>query len=509
MTGSYRSTFEERDLSGYISASTDETGAMVINSSKGPKVPIKCSSEEEVLTYFGYPSALYPEVFEALAFCTQSPCWISSAIGTGALSGGVDVKASSVVAFSVGRNYDTYVHAGPDITQVSHTFYSYSPCDDELAVKIENVTGSRFKLTLYSIVSGVYVYINEYTYSLIREKDAFGKQLYIDDIFLNNKYIKANLNTSYTGSIPTLTPATVDFNGGLRGATPNASQYNASWDYFKKPNKYSAKIFMDTSGQSPVYIKNIIETYQYYAHGIFVIPFGQSDSVSALSYKTGLGIDSDNVSLYCNWRKIYDTYNDSYAWISNIGCIGKKYAQMESIYDGLSPAGIDENGYGGQIGDYQTIEMEEDYDDTDLQDLDEANINPVIFDDNYGTMIYGDKTMQATSSDTSFIHTRRIYNYIIEKIVKNVLRLQEFKNNDSSHRLKAKSMTETFLNPIIARELLSARVICDTTNNTAEVLEQRQFILDVIVQATPNSQKCRLRITRISQNQVLADVVPV
>ena len=64
MAGNYRSSFQEQDLAGFISPGGDETGAMVFNAPKGPEVPIKCTSENDVFMYFGTPSATYPEVLK-------------------------------------------------------------------------------------------------------------------------------------------------------------------------------------------------------------------------------------------------------------------------------------------------------------------------------------------------------------------------------------------------------------------------------------------------------------
>jgi hypothetical protein len=723
MPGSFRSDFSIKDLSGYIQATGVETGFMAINASKGQSKPVKCRNQDDVLTYFGNPSATFPEVFEALAFVQSAPCWIGRAIGTGAYWGGVDVTATNVVPFGGGRgnpetfNFttatqlteytagsgtglvkhfsgtatnipavnatlkikvgSTYVNAsetgdsisGSDIdsgathtfikttgaydftftgtvgtvaevtgnvaqpynlstnkyvnitidgtlyenidlsdgasdpsavtnvevvnainaiipgtkahtsgnyvklngaiaslasgnisvedptlgasalstvfssgggvlsakgtdpvgavpkygetvvleysytsdisSTVSHSFFSASPADDEYKVLIDNISGSQFNLKLYQTVAGNDVYLKEYNYSLLREKDAFGKNLYIMDVFDDDPYLIPVVNSSYAGTIPSLpgTPA-VALAGGDSGSAPSASNYVTVWDYAKKVQDYPAKIFMNVNGLNLAYVNNILETYQYYSHQIGVVPLG-NDVADAIAWRSATTIDSKYTSLYTNWRKIYDVYNDSYAWISNVGSIGRKYAAMADVYDGLSPAGIDEGPYGGQIADWTTIEMEYGYDDSELADLDAAQINPIILDEIYGVMIYGDKTLQVSLSDTSFIHSKRIIDTIIETAVKQVLRKQEFKLNDQNHQLSAKSKIETFMEPILAKQLIrDYRVQCDDINNSDAVKTQRLFIVDIILKVSVNSQKCRVRLTQTSQNAVLSQITP-
>ena len=444
----------------------------------------------------------------------EDPTAGASALATVFSSGGGVLSAKGTDPVGAIPKYGESVYLEYSYTTnlsstVSHSFFSASPADDEFKVLIENVSGSKFKLTLYQTIAGNDVYVKEYNYSLLREVDGYGKNLYILDVFDKDSYLIAKVNSSYAGVIPILpgTP-TVALAGGDSGSTPSAANYVTVWDYAKKVQEFPAKIFMNVNGLNLSYVTNILETYQYYSHQIGIVPLGNTVA-NAIIWRNATTIDSKYTSLYTNWRKIYDVYNDSYAWISNVGSVGRKFAAMSDVYDGLSPAGTDEGGHGGQIKDWTTIEMEYNYDDSELADLDLAQINPIIIDEVDGVKIYGDKTMAADLSDNSFIHTKRLLDIITETIVKQVLHKQEFKNNDQLHQLMAKSKVETFLEPILAKELIrEASVICSDTNNTDAVKTLRQFRLDVVLKITPNSQKCRLVLTQVAQNTVMSQVVP-
>lgn len=444
----------------------------------------------------------------------EDPTAGASALATVFSSGGGVLSAKGTDPVGAIPKYGESVYLEYSYTTnlsstVSHSFFSASPADDEFKVLIENVSGSKFKLTLYQTIAGNDVYVKEYNYSLLREVDGYGKNLYILDVFDKDSYLIAKVNSSYAGVIPVLpgTP-TVALAGGDSGSTPSAANYVTVWDYAKKVQEFPAKIFMNVNGLNLSYVTNILETYQYYSHQIGIVPLGNTVA-NAIIWRNATTIDSKYTSLYTNWRKIYDVYNDSYAWISNVGSVGRKFAAMSDVYDGLSPAGTDEGGHGGQIKDWTTIEMEYNYDDSELADLDLAQINPIIIDEVDGVKIYGDKTMAADLSDNSFIHTKRLLDIITETIVKQVLHKQEFKNNDQLHQLMAKSKVETFLEPILAKELIrEASVICSDTNNTDAVKTLRQFRLDVVLKMTPNSQKCRLVLTQVAQNTVMSQVVP-
>lgn len=597
--GTYRSKFEERDLSGYIEASFDTTGAMVIKSPKGFTVPKKCTMEDDVIRIFGTPSADYPEIFEALAYVQEAPLWVASAVSDDARWGGVYITETGFQAFTGGQvnpdnmNYsqvavkstqtlgvgdavnkswsgvlsnapietsirlrrgsisidaddldgnitggdidgtgtidyatgaiafDTtmalssgtnmivdYDHQVDMASDISHVFFAASPQEDDISIIVQNVEGSKFRASIYNKSTGNL--INEYNYSLIREKDGFGSNLYILDVFDQNDYVIAKVNSNYTGTVPTIptTSTPVPLAGGRRGKDPTTAVRSTVWQQFRKPNKYAANLFMDTTGECFMDIYTILNNYQFYSFGLTVIPKGKTVAQMISYRKTELALDFDSMALYCNWRKIYDAYNDSFAWISNVGCAGVKFAQMAPMFFGLSPAGVDENGYGGQIRSYRTIEMEHDFDDFDLKDLDDEQINPIIFDqEGYGLMMYGDRTLQISSSDTSFIHTRRIDSYIIERVVKDIMRLREFKNNTPTSQLRAKAMIDEFLSPILAKELITeVEVICDERNNTPAMRTQRKFIVDIIKKSTVNNQKTLLRLTKIGQGAVISEV---
>jgi hypothetical protein len=512
---SYRIGVQEIGDGGFVTNTVSEIGAMVIKSSQGPSTPVKCQSEKDVLMYFGKPSASYPEVFEAIAYCRKAPAWIVSAIGSGSLYGGVDVKAASVVPFTAGRNFP-YTFSGGE-ADVSHSFFALSPQTDNIAMNVLYTSGSLnsfFTATVFKATSQGNIFVNTYNYSLDVQKDGYGRSLYYQDVFKDNPYVKVQVNSSYTGTPYVLTGNTqYAFAGGNRGAEPVVGDYITGWNNFQNQQTYRVDLLMDVSGKTPNTLLNIVTNNQPWAFAITMVPMGNNVS-SAISYRQGLGINSDKIATYTNWMQIQDDYNNSSAWISQLGSVGGKYALMFDAYNALAPAGVDENNHGGLLSDWKVISWEYDYSDfsiglgSDLQNLDQAQINPIIFSEIDGVVIQGDRTMLTYNSDTSFVGTRRLYNLIEDVIQKQILRKQVFKLNDPNHRLAAKTLTNSFLEPILNAGLLREMVvICDASNNTDLVLNARQFVLDVYVKVTPTSEWCFLHLIRVSQNVSISSMV--
>jgi hypothetical protein len=191
-------------------------------------------------------------------------------------------------------------------------------------------------------------------------------------------------------------------------------------------------------------------------------------------------INNDGVMFYYGWFKINDDYNNSFAYSHLIGRVASKHADILSLgFGGYSPSWIDENGMGGQIGG-GVISSVFNLNETQLQELDTAQINPIVFDSTNGVMIVSDRTSLTTLSDYSYIPHVGLRDYLIENIANQVLPRQLTKLNDDFHRTQVRQLTKSILDT--TSKLLEDYVIkCDRENNTDAVRQQRKFVLQVAV----------------------------
>lgn len=111
----------------------------------------------------------------------------------------------------------------------------------------------------------------------------------------------------------------------------------------------------------------------------------------------------------------------------------------------------------------------------------DGKINPVITFTGEGTLLYGDKTGDVATSTLSRINVSRLFMYI-KKALAPVARSILFEQNDAITRSRFKLAAEGFLDRIVAQRGISEyRVICDTSNNTPEVIEANYFVADVLI----------------------------
>lgn len=108
-------------------------------------------------------------------------------------------------------------------------------------------------------------------------------------------------------------------------------------------------------------------------------------------------------------------------------------------------------------------------------------VNPIAFMAGSGLMIYGQKTLDPTSSALDRVNVSRLTNYLrynLDKIVKPFL----FQPNDGQTRDAARLTVERFLVGLVGlRALEDFAVLCDESNNTPERRDRNELWIDVIV----------------------------
>jgi hypothetical protein len=108
-------------------------------------------------------------------------------------------------------------------------------------------------------------------------------------------------------------------------------------------------------------------------------------------------------------------------------------------------------------------------------------INPVVTFPGQGTILYGDKTAQNKPSVFDRINVRRLF-IVLEKAIAEAAKYSLFEFNDSFTRNQFKNMIEPFLRDVQGRRgIYEFLVVCDTTNNTGEVIDRNEFIADIYI----------------------------
>lgn len=128
-----------------------------------------------------------------------------------------------------------------------------------------------------------------------------------------------------------------------------------------------------------------------------------------------------------------------------------------------------------------------------------AKINSVIGVPGEGTFLFGDITQEGTaSSSLTRVNVVRLINYI-KKVLGGTARTVLFEVNDSTTRSLFRNAAVGFLQTIQeGRGLFGYKVVCDETNNTADLIDANQFIADIYIQPTKSINYVKITITNLN-----------
>ena len=110
-----------------------------------------------------------------------------------------------------------------------------------------------------------------------------------------------------------------------------------------------------------------------------------------------------------------------------------------------------------------------------------SRVNPVTNFPGQGVILFGDKTALTKPSAFDRINVRRLF-LVLEKAISTASKYQLFEFNDEFTRAQFRNMVEPFLRDVLGRRgIFDFKVVCDSSNNTGEVIDRNEFIGDIYI----------------------------
>lgn len=189
-----------------------------------------------------------------------------------------------------------------------------------------------------------------------------------------------------------------------------------------------------------------------------------------------ISVNSSYASLDSGWKYQYDRYNDKYRWVPLNGDVAGLCARTDFVADPwFSPSGYNR----GQIR--NVVKLAYSPGKTDRDTLYKAGVNPVVTFPGQGTILFGDKTLQAKPSAFDRINVRRLF-IVLEKAIATAAKFQLFEFNDQFTQAQFRNLVEPFLRDVQGRRgITDFKVVCDETNNTGDVIDRNEFRADIFV----------------------------
>lgn len=234
---------------------------------------------------------------------------------------------------------------------------------------------------------------------------------------------------------------------------------------------------------------------------------------NVIVFKTGRGpgstttigtplTESSYTVMDSGYKYRYDRYNDKYVWVPLNGDIAGLCARTDDLRDPWwSPAGYNR----GNIKNVVKLAWSPKQAERDT--LYQNNVNPVLTQVGHGTLLFGDKTAMNRPSAFDRINVRRLF-IVLEKAVARAARNFLFEFNDEFTRAQFVNIVEPYLRDIQGRRgIYDYRVVCDETNNTAEIIDKNKFVGDIYIKPARSINFITLNFVAVRTGVEFSEIV--
>ena len=176
------------------------------------------------------------------------------------------------------------------------------------------------------------------------------------------------------------------------------------------------------------------------------------------------------------YKYTYDRFNNQFRYIpTNADVAGLMVRTAVNSFPWFSPAGQQR----GILNNAIKLAYNPDKEQRDI--LYPLRVNSIVNQPGTGILLFGDKTGLGYASAFDRINVRRLF-LTIEQALEKAAESQLFELNDELTRANFRNIVEPYLRDIEAkRGLYGFAVVCDTTNNTPDVIDNNEFRADIFL----------------------------
>jgi hypothetical protein len=359
-------------------------------------------------------------------------------------------------------------------------------------------------------------------------KDYLGNSNYYKNyIFNNSKYIQimdhpqyantastwgkplANINFAVLGNGPTTGPNYVTLANGSDTTVTDADLINA-YALFGNADLVDISLVVtggaDTTVQQYV-IDNIVNTRKDCLAFVSppssaVVNQSGNEVANITTWNTSLARSTSYAVADSGWKYMFDKYNNVYRWVPLNGDIAGLCVNTDSVRDPwFSPAGFNR----GNLK--NVVKLAWNPNKTQRDTLYAQGINPVGTFSGNGTVLYGDKTLQTKPSAFDRINVRRLF-IVLEKTIAQAAKYSLFEFNDEFTQSQFVSLVTPFLRDVQGRRgIYDFKVVCDSTNNTPQVVDSNQFVGDIYIKPARSINFIQLNFVAVRTGVDFTEVV--
>lgn len=302
--------------------------------------------------------------------------------------------------------------------------------------------------------------------------------------------------------------------GGRNGSTPGVDDYVDAYNQFQDTEIEISNIIAPpladniSSSVVPAHlIQNIAEVRKdvvvylspRYAD---VVNKPKQEVANIVAFRDTLP-SSSYAFMDSGWKYTLDKYNNTFRWVPLCGDTAGTSARTDAEAEKwFSNAGYTRGNIKGVAKlAFNPSKV------VDRDALYQKGVNPVVTFNGAGTVLFGDKTLLARPSAFDRINVRKLF-IEIEKKIANAAKYSLFEFNDEITRNRFVAIVDSYLREVQGRRgVTDYKVVCDETNNTAQVISENRFVGDVYIKANRSTNFIELRFVNTPLGATFDEIV--
>lgn len=397
----------------------------------------------------------------------------------------------ATISYSGATNYSSWQYA---------SLFNYSPQGTEFNLVLVDTTGS------ITGTAGTIIEKFELLSTTAGAKKFDGSTAYYKDAINNgSKYLYVG---STAATLDLVNGESITLTGGVNDNVKANLDYVSGFDLYKNKNKYEITFLFD--GDADVTgVQKMIDIATARQDCVAFFSPEISDIVNAatprdnivdfrsvqINKNTSYAFMDDNVKL------MFDKYNDVNRWVrcssDSAGLFARSFRQNEPWF---SAAGYNR----GQINNAIRLGWISEQADRDV--LYKIGVNSIVEEPAEGRFLFGDKTQLSRPSAFDRINVRFLF-IVIRKAIARAAKYQLFELNDEITRSLFTKANEAYLESVQSkRGITDFRVKCDSENNTAQVIDNNEFVGSFFIKPTRSINFIYLNFVAVASGVAFEEV---
>ena len=230
-------------------------------------------------------------------------------------------------------------------------------------------------------------------------------------------------------------------------------------------------------------VTSIISNTQNRGDNIYVLDLVGYGSTVLTTTNEANSRNTSYAASYWPWIQTVDPNSGQNVWVPASTLIGGVYAFNDSVAEPwFAPAGINRGGLG------TVIRAERKLSQANRDTLYSSKVNPIATFPGQGVVVYGQKTLQTKASALDRVNVRRLL-IALKSYISQVSNNLVFEQNTIATRNAFLSQVNPYLESVQQRQGLYAfKVIMDSSNNTADVVDRNQMVGQIYLQPTKTAE---------------------